>query len=464
MPQPRKRRLTATLVSAVVGTLMALSGALIAPTAASATPSTSFDWNWEYAAPTCTALTVTYPDNIPSGQANDANIRIVNLDSGGGEVTLNFHNNTGTWSGNHSFTYADHPQWPGWDHFKVVWTQVGGTNYHWQGEVSCGGETPPPPTDHDWQYAAPTCTALNVTYPSGVAYDDATDAYIRIVNLNKENEEVTLHYHSSEGHWYGDMSFVYADHPQWPDWTYYKVVWTKVGGTTYEWTGEVTCGTPAPPEPPTKPALKHGEDVVESEPVCLAEGTGTVTRTATPWTQDWTLNEDSNTWVEGEKVYGEPVVTTREATAEECPEVVRPKKPEPLAGEEIFRFEPDCRAEGGGTVTHSVQYWTQDYVWSDELDNWTEGEKVYSDMIYMVTRDATEGECPATVVPPVNPPKDNPPKDTPKQPDTKQPDKTLAVTGGDISPLAISLGLTGLVLGSGLLVGSAALRRRKASR
>ncbi len=96
-----------------------------------------FDWNWEYAAPTCEALTVVYPGNIPAGQANDVNIRIV---ADGKTITLNFHNNDGTWSGTKLFRYADHPDWPAPNTWTVQWVQVGGTNYHWTGSVSCGEE------------------------------------------------------------------------------------------------------------------------------------------------------------------------------------------------------------------------------------------------------------------------------------------------------------------------------------
>ena len=98
-------------------------------------PETPFTWDWRYADPTCTALSVGYPANIPDGQANDANLR---FESNLGQFTLNYHHNTGTWSGTHVFSYTDHPQWPaGVTSFHVVWTQVGGTNYHWQGDVDC---------------------------------------------------------------------------------------------------------------------------------------------------------------------------------------------------------------------------------------------------------------------------------------------------------------------------------------
>ena len=95
-----------------------------------------WSWDWQYAAPACDALTVDYPSNIPSGQANDVNIRFA---TASGPVTLNFHHNTGTWAGRTAFTYVNHPQWPaGLTAYDVVWVQVGGTNYHWQGTVACG--------------------------------------------------------------------------------------------------------------------------------------------------------------------------------------------------------------------------------------------------------------------------------------------------------------------------------------
>ena len=94
-----------------------------------------FSWDWKYQDPSCTALNVTYPSNIPDGQANDVNVRL-NTDKG--QVTLNFHNNEGFWSGETKFGYSSHPNWPvGVTTYSVVWTQVGGTNYHWQGNVKC---------------------------------------------------------------------------------------------------------------------------------------------------------------------------------------------------------------------------------------------------------------------------------------------------------------------------------------
>jgi hypothetical protein len=94
-----------------------------------------FDWNWKYADPTCDALTVDYPADLPSGQANDVNIR---LETDHGQVSLNYHNDKGTWSGTTGFTYSQHKNWPeGVASYAVTWVQVGGTNWHWQGDLKC---------------------------------------------------------------------------------------------------------------------------------------------------------------------------------------------------------------------------------------------------------------------------------------------------------------------------------------
>ena len=94
-----------------------------------------FSWDWRYADPTCRDLIVAYPADIPSGQANDVNVRV---ETDHGQVTLNFHNDTGTWGGTTSFAFTSHPSWPaGVASYDITWVQVAGTNYHWQGDVSC---------------------------------------------------------------------------------------------------------------------------------------------------------------------------------------------------------------------------------------------------------------------------------------------------------------------------------------
>ncbi len=108
-------------------------------------PEKPFDWNWQYAAPTCDGLTVAYPNNIPAGSDNkDVNIRVKNLVTGETK-TFNFHDSNFNTSGK-TVTYkvTEHPDWPGWTYYEVQWTQVHGTNYHWEGSVICGTSPPPP--------------------------------------------------------------------------------------------------------------------------------------------------------------------------------------------------------------------------------------------------------------------------------------------------------------------------------
>lgn len=102
-------------------------------------PGGPFDWNWKYAAPTCAGLVVAYPSDLPQGQANDVNIR---LRTAAGQITLNYHNNEGTWSGTRAFPYSQHRSWPaGTTDYTVEWIQVAGTNYHWEDGLRCLLET-----------------------------------------------------------------------------------------------------------------------------------------------------------------------------------------------------------------------------------------------------------------------------------------------------------------------------------
>ena len=108
------------------------------------TPGGGFDWDWTYETPGCDGLVVAYPSNIPDGQSNDVNIRLM---TDQGEITLNYHLDQGTWSGTTAFVYSQHRLWPAdVASYTVVWTQVGGTNYHWQGAVECALGEPSPTT------------------------------------------------------------------------------------------------------------------------------------------------------------------------------------------------------------------------------------------------------------------------------------------------------------------------------
>lgn len=134
-------------------------------------------WDWEYAAPTCTALTVDYPANLPAGQANDVNIRFeTNL----GDLTLNFHSNDGTWGGRTVFTYAAHPRWPaGVTAYRVVWVQVAGTNHHWQGSLGCGAWSSPDPAPAG-RAPAGAAAAAGAPAPAGLVGPAASAAPARV--------------------------------------------------------------------------------------------------------------------------------------------------------------------------------------------------------------------------------------------------------------------------------------------
>ncbi len=140
---------------------------------------TPFDSDWQYSAPTCEALTVIYPADIPGGQANDANVKILYGAGYATEKTLNFHNNDGTWAGTKTFTFATHPDWPAnIGLYKVVWTQVAGTNYHWTGEVSCGAL--PADATASVTVVPPTCSAaaqLVLNAPTYATWGGVTGSY-----------------------------------------------------------------------------------------------------------------------------------------------------------------------------------------------------------------------------------------------------------------------------------------------
>ena len=82
---------------------------------------------------------MAYPSDLPQGQSNDVNIR---LRTATGQITLNYHNNEGTWSGTRAFPYSQHRNWPqGTTDYTVEWIQVAGTNYHWEEGLRCLLET-----------------------------------------------------------------------------------------------------------------------------------------------------------------------------------------------------------------------------------------------------------------------------------------------------------------------------------
>lgn len=133
-----------------------------------------FDHDWTYPAPTCDAgLTVTYPSDLPTGQAIDVNVKVKNLTTGV-EQTFNFRQAGGAeYSGTQSFDPTQRDDWPDWSHYAYVWTQVAGSNYHWAGNVECGRPpfVPTTVTAKAPVQGEPTCQAAgSINAPEGEGY------------------------------------------------------------------------------------------------------------------------------------------------------------------------------------------------------------------------------------------------------------------------------------------------------
>jgi hypothetical protein len=130
---------------------------------------------------------------------------------------------------------------------------------------------------------------------------------------------------------------------------------------------------PAVPEPIS------GEDVVEQ----LNCETGEVDITTTPWTQDQVWDAESKSYQPGEKVYGEPVPSTRELTEDEYLECYG-EHPDPLSGSDKSQ---EC---DGSILVETTVDWTQEY--TAEKTGYVLQEKVYADP--KVSRTFDEEECP----------------------------------------------------------------------
>ncbi|GAA4717483.1 hypothetical protein GCM10023216_01870 [Isoptericola chiayiensis] len=88
-----------------------------------------------YLAPTCEGL--EHPDGgLSAGE--HVNIEVQNLLDGTTQK-FNFHADSDEeYAGVTHFDPTDHPDWPGWTDYAIVWIQVNALNYHWKGFVECG--------------------------------------------------------------------------------------------------------------------------------------------------------------------------------------------------------------------------------------------------------------------------------------------------------------------------------------
>ena len=410
-----------------------------------------FDWDWQYEQPTCTALTVVYPANIPDGQANDVNVKIKNLTTN--EVkTLNFHKNSGTWSGTKVFDFQSHSQWPGWTYYSVTWVQVAGTNYHWSGEVKCGQPTQKEPKVEygKWQDGQWACGDTEVTqtrtktvtpykWVNGQWKLDTDNAV-----TTTETQQRTLKSHEIKkcyvivawkmGGWNGNspvwtppQQYVTSEKQTTPNldaldddldgigWGCYQIdIYYDDATTTALIAGGVLYGPNNPTEHlipgglgtawkfkkvgntcnPPQPEPLSGEELLPETHQCVepANGTATVKTWKKTWTQKYTWDNTAKTWVLGAKVYSDPIlVTTTVVDDESC----IPGKPEQVRGEELLPETRECvdPANGTATLTTWKKTWTQDWAWSNATHTWEPQAVVYSDPIAVSTETVDAEEC-----------------------------------------------------------------------
>lgn len=124
------------------------------------------------------------------------------------------------------------------------------------------------------------------------------------------------------------------------------------------------------------PAPIVGQDVSEQ----VECESGEVVITTTPWSQSYSWN--GNGYTLGDKVYGEPIYTSRDLTEEEYVECYG-DQPDPLTGSDKVEECDDS------ILVITTTSWTQEYVAGET--GWVLGEKVYADP--KVSRVAGDPAC-----------------------------------------------------------------------
>ncbi len=319
----------------------------------------SFDPNWQYPAPTCDGLTVTYPTDIPAGQANDVNIKVKNLATS--EVkTFNFHNGTGTWSGAQTFNVTARTDWPGWTWFQYQWVQVAGTNYHWEGSVTCGTQPP----------AQPALDATAGVTVSAAACDAPGVPNFTIANAtwttpaDRTAGEHTRTAQANDGH-------AFADGP--------------TGGSptktvTYTIGKQLDCATPVTPVVTPQvctpagagqtltggtislPTTEHVSYSAPAGTTNLAPGKYTVTATAA---NGYALSNLPDGWTSTSSTTA--TITLTISPADRC--AVQP--PAVVEHGQWVDGAKDCTAQTV-TQTRTVTTWT--YTWDDQTQSYVKGE------------------------------------------------------------------------------------------
>jgi hypothetical protein len=110
-------------------------------------PEQPFDWNWKYNAPTCDGVTVVFPSNLPASQQGVMEVNVV-----GGTVSgMQYKLEGNAYQVKYPNGHAGQTVVIAWSDFRNLmipatgtWTvtqlQVHGTNFHWQGNLTCGSE------------------------------------------------------------------------------------------------------------------------------------------------------------------------------------------------------------------------------------------------------------------------------------------------------------------------------------
>ena len=392
------------------------------------------------AAAACDAETGTYKvtytlslRNVPGGQTGSTKWHV-----GGSKFTNGWNESSFSWeggpqavSGNGTVTIAQ--DLPGttvgngpWVYAFTKWSPDG---YTVKSDTRIEGlkgncVKTPPPFSH---YAPPTCEGLTVTYPENIPAGQAKDVNIRVKNLSS-GEVQTFNFRNNDGTYSGTQTFNVKDHPSWPGWTWFEYQWTQVAGSNYHWEGSVSCGEK--PQPP-KPEPLTGHDVVE-QPQCLAQGGGTINITTTSWTQQPRWNANLWIWDGYEaKVYGDPVLTTRPATSDECPNtiiVVEPPEPvfRDLCGTEEDFISAPLSVEGQYTVTPTKDG-NKGRVVYEALKGYNFPEDFRTIWTYTFTDDPCVTD-PPTEEPPTTPPVTEPPTTPPVNPPVTEPPTTTPPT------------------------------------
>ena len=173
--------------------------------------------------------------------------------------------------------------------------------------------------------------------------------------------------------------------------THHYVLGAKVYGAQYVTDTKVVDDENCIPEQPTG---LHGTDPLPPTHECVepADGTATDTYYAEDWTQTYSWNNDSHTWVLGDKVYGDQYVTSVVPIDDES---CIPLPPDGLRGTDPVPPTDECVSPADGTATETsyAKDWTQDYSWDGTSHTWVLGDKVFGEQYVTGVENVESQNC-----------------------------------------------------------------------